>query len=106
MPTRRSTFSPGSRPSPSSAATSSAARAATGISRQRLPRRPARCARTTKTPSPPSSADRSREHDTMEWDFTTQDVVKGHADYTLHDFRSGLVEEVRSNLGPMDEAQL
>jgi ferredoxin len=70
------------------------------------PRRPARCAGTTKTPSPPSSADRRREHDTMEWDFTTEDVVKGHADYTLQDFRSGLAAEVRSNLGPMDEAQL
>lgn len=42
----------------------------------------------------------------MEWDFTTEDVVKGHADYTLQDFRGGLAEEVRSNLGPMDEAQL
>ncbi|MBK7615651.1 MAG: hypothetical protein IPJ08_14680 [Burkholderiales bacterium] len=42
----------------------------------------------------------------MEWEFTTEDVVKGHADYTLQDFRMGLLRELKANLGPMDEAQL
>jgi hypothetical protein len=42
----------------------------------------------------------------MEWEFTTEDVVKGYADYTLQDFRAGLLQELRANLGPMDVAQL
>ena len=41
----------------------------------------------------------------MEWEFSPEDVVKARADYSLLDFRRDLAEEVRSNLGPADEAQ-
>jgi len=41
----------------------------------------------------------------MEWEFTFEDVVKAQAEYGLVDFRRDLAEELRSNLGPMDEAQ-
>ncbi|MBI5107823.1 MAG: hypothetical protein HZA62_03675 [Rhodocyclales bacterium] len=35
----------------------------------------------------------------MEWEFTPQDVVKGLVGYGLSDFRQGLAEEVRQNMG-------
>jgi len=41
----------------------------------------------------------------MEWEFSPEDVVKARAEYGLLDFRRDLSEEVRSNLGPLDEAQ-
>ncbi|MBU3900192.1 MAG: hypothetical protein KJ614_14930 [Gammaproteobacteria bacterium] len=41
----------------------------------------------------------------MQWEFTPEDVVKARAEYGLQDFRRDLGEELRSNLGPMDEAQ-
>lgn len=41
----------------------------------------------------------------MQWEFSPEDVVKARADYGLTDFRRDLAEEVRSNLGPADEAQ-
>ena len=42
----------------------------------------------------------------MEWEFTTEDVVKAQADYRLEDFRRDLAEEVRMNVGKSDEMQL
>jgi hypothetical protein len=41
----------------------------------------------------------------MEWEFTPEDVVKARAGYSLADFRHGLAEEVRINLGVDDDAQ-
>lgn len=41
----------------------------------------------------------------MQWEFTAEDVVKARCNYSLQDFRRDLGEELRSNLGPMDEAQ-
>ena len=41
----------------------------------------------------------------MEWEFTPEDVVKAPASYNLADFRHGLAEEVRINLGVGDDAQ-
>lgn len=41
----------------------------------------------------------------MQWEFTPEEVVKAQAEYGLQDFRRDLGEELRSNLGPMDEAQ-
>lgn len=41
----------------------------------------------------------------MQWEFTAEDVVKARSEYGLLDFRRDLGEELRSNLGPMDEAQ-
>jgi len=35
----------------------------------------------------------------MEWEFTPEDVVKGRIGYGLADFRQGLAEEVRQNVG-------
>jgi len=35
----------------------------------------------------------------MEWEFTAEDVVKGRVGYGLADFRQGLAEEVRQNMG-------
>lgn len=35
----------------------------------------------------------------MEWEFTPQEVVKGRIGYGLADFRQGLAEEVRQNVG-------
>lgn len=35
----------------------------------------------------------------MEWEFTPQEVVKGLTGYSLADFRQGLAEEVRQNMG-------
>lgn len=40
----------------------------------------------------------------MEWEFTPEDVVKGRSDYTLADFRQGLAEEVRQNIGADGDA--
>ncbi len=42
----------------------------------------------------------------MQWEFSTEDVVKAQADYSLQQFRRDLAEELRSNLGPMEDAQL
>ena len=41
----------------------------------------------------------------MQWEFSVEDVVKARAEYGLVEFRRDLAEEVRSNLGPADEAQ-
>ncbi len=41
----------------------------------------------------------------MQWEFTAEDVVKARSEYGLQEFRRDLGEELRSNLGPMDEAQ-
>lgn len=41
----------------------------------------------------------------MQWEFTAEDVVKARSEYGLLDFRRDLSEELRSNLGAMDEAQ-
>lgn len=43
----------------------------------------------------------------MQWEFTTEDVVKARSEYSLIDFRRDLAEEVRSNVGGsgVDEAQ-
>jgi hypothetical protein len=41
----------------------------------------------------------------MQWEFTPEDVVKAHSEYSLQDFRRDLGEELRSNLGQTDEAQ-
>lgn len=38
----------------------------------------------------------------MQWEFSTEDVVKARADYGLTEFRRDLAEEVRSNLGDGD----
>lgn len=35
----------------------------------------------------------------MEWEFTPEDVVKGRIGYGLDNFRQGLAEEVRQNVG-------
>ena len=35
----------------------------------------------------------------MQWEFTTEDVVKARSEYSLIDFRRDLAEEVRSNVG-------
>lgn len=40
----------------------------------------------------------------MEWEFTPEDVVKGRSGYTLADFRQGLAEEVRQNIGAVGDA--
>ena len=39
----------------------------------------------------------------MEWEFSPEDVVKGHTDYGLANFRNDLAEEVRLNLGATGE---
>ncbi|MBL0354188.1 MAG: hypothetical protein IPP03_16600 [Dechloromonas sp.] len=41
----------------------------------------------------------------MQWEFSTEDVVKARADYGLEEFRRDLAEEVRMNLGVADEVQ-
>lgn len=41
----------------------------------------------------------------MQWEFTPEDVVKARSEYGLQEFRRDLGEELRSNLGAMDEAQ-
>lgn len=41
----------------------------------------------------------------MEWEFNPEDVVKARVGYGLADFRHGLAEEVRINLGVGDDAQ-
>lgn len=41
----------------------------------------------------------------MQWEFTPEDVVKARCEYGLQDFRRDLGEELRANLGHMDEAQ-
>jgi len=41
----------------------------------------------------------------MQWEFSPEDVVKARADYSLADFRRDLAEEVRANLGAMDDVQ-
>lgn len=41
----------------------------------------------------------------MEWEFSPEDVVKGHAAYGLIDFRRDLAQEVRANLPQADEAR-
>ncbi|MDO8317951.1 hypothetical protein [Rhodoferax sp.] len=41
----------------------------------------------------------------MQWEFTAEDVVKARSEYGLQDFRRDLGEELRANLGHMDEAQ-
>lgn len=41
----------------------------------------------------------------MEWEFTPEQVVGCEVDYGLEQFRVDLLEEVRMNMGDMDEAQ-
>lgn len=41
----------------------------------------------------------------MQWEFSVEDVVKARAEYGLVEFRRDLAEEVRSNVGGVDEAQ-
>ncbi len=40
----------------------------------------------------------------MEWEFTPDQVVKGEIDYGLEQFRADMLEEVRLNMGQMDDA--
>lgn len=40
----------------------------------------------------------------MEWEFTPEDVVKGRIGYGLAEFRQGLAEEVRLNIGGDSES--
>ncbi len=41
----------------------------------------------------------------MEWEFTPEQMVKGEVDYGLEQFRADLLEEVRMNMGQMEDAQ-
>ena len=41
----------------------------------------------------------------MEWEFTPEQVVKAEVDYDLEQFRADMLEEVRLNMGQMDDAQ-
>jgi hypothetical protein len=41
----------------------------------------------------------------MEWDFTPEQVVKAEVDYGLEQFRADMFEEVRLNMGEMDDVQ-
>ncbi len=41
----------------------------------------------------------------MEWEFTPEQVVACEVDYGLEQFRADMREEVKLNLGEMDEAQ-
>jgi hypothetical protein len=41
----------------------------------------------------------------MEWEFTPEQVVKTEVDYGLEQFRADMLEEVRLNMGQMDDAQ-
>ena len=41
----------------------------------------------------------------MEWEFTPEQVAKAEVDYGLEQFRADLLEEVRMNMGQMDDAQ-
>jgi hypothetical protein len=41
----------------------------------------------------------------MEWEFTPEEVVGCKVDYGLEQFRSDMLEEVRLNMGQMDDAQ-
>lgn len=42
----------------------------------------------------------------MEWEFTPEQVVKAEVDYSLEQFRLDMLEEVRINMGQMDDVQL
>jgi hypothetical protein len=41
----------------------------------------------------------------MEWEFTPEQVVGMQVDYDLEQFRADLLQEVRLNMGEMDDAQ-
>ncbi len=41
----------------------------------------------------------------MEWEFSAEQMVKGEVDYGLEQFRTDLLEEVRMNMGQMEDAQ-
>ncbi|MBI5891557.1 MAG: hypothetical protein HZB47_12960 [Nitrosomonadales bacterium] len=41
----------------------------------------------------------------MEWEFTPEQVVGCEVDYDLEQFRADLLEEVRMNMGDMDDAR-
>lgn len=41
----------------------------------------------------------------MEWEFTPEEIVKAEVDYGLEQFRADMLEEVRLNMGEMDDAQ-
>ncbi len=41
----------------------------------------------------------------MEWEFTPEQVVGCEVDYGLEQYRRDLLEEVRQNMGDMDDAQ-
>lgn len=41
----------------------------------------------------------------MEWEFTPEEVVGCQVDYGLEQFRADMLQEVRLNMGQMDDAQ-
>ena len=41
----------------------------------------------------------------MEWEFTPEQVVGCEVDYGLEQFRADLLEEVKQNMGDMDDAE-
>lgn len=41
----------------------------------------------------------------MEWEFTPEQVVGCQVDYDLEQFRADMLQEVKLNMGQMDEAQ-
>lgn len=41
----------------------------------------------------------------MEWEFTPEEVVGCQVDYGLEQFRADMLQEVRLNMGEMDDAQ-
>lgn len=41
----------------------------------------------------------------MEWEFMPEQVISCQVDYSLEQFRADMLEEVRMNMGEMDEAQ-
>lgn len=41
----------------------------------------------------------------MEWEFTPEQVVKAEVDYGLEQFRADMLQEVKLNMGQMEDAQ-
>jgi hypothetical protein len=52
------------------------------------------------------SRPKTRGENTVEWEFTADDVVEARVAYLLEDFRRDLLEEVRMNVGRSDDLQL
>ena len=42
----------------------------------------------------------------MNWDFTSEDIIKGDADYSLRDFEKDLKDEVKLNFPDLNEKEL